>query len=82
MVLDHSSSPGPLTVWPQRDGAHSLQVLPCINAATQDMRIRRRSPLIKASGPPSVANSDAFPILQLLLIYYRKSTVVQGPVDG
>ena len=82
MVFGHSSPPGPLTVWPQRDGAHSLQVLPCINAATQDMRIRRRSPLIKASGPPSVANSDAFPILQLLLIYYRKSTVVQGPVDG
>ena len=32
--------------------------------------------------PTYVANSDAFPILQLLLIYYRKSTVVQGPVDG
>ena len=81
MVFGHSSPLGPLTGQPQRNRARFLQVLPCMNAAIQDMRVRRRSPLIKVSDSHSVANSDAFPILQLLQIY-RTSTMVRGPVDG
>ena len=81
MVFGHSSPLGPLTGQPQGNRAYSLQVLPCINTATQDMRVRRRSPLIKVSDSHSIANSDAFPILQLLQIY-RTSTMVRGPIDG
>ena len=81
MVFGHSSPLGPLTGQSLRNGAYPLQVLPCMSTAIQDMRVRRRSPLIKVSDTPSVAISDAFPILQLLQIY-RTSTMVRGPIDG